>query len=137
MFHWSVSDSCPRCGERGLPPLTPGSPATARACQGCGYVQELDPATGQPTLTEIERELLMESYATIEFTKAPAKLEPLLSLDCVYATCTLSEDRAGPIYGHLPSSVAMVLDRLTRTCACGAGAHVEAPGTRGVAKCQP
>jgi hypothetical protein len=70
----------------------------------------------------------MESYATIEFTQAPAKLEPRLSLDCVYAVCTLSEDRAGPIYGHLPSSVELVLARLTRTCACGAGAHVMEPG---------
>ena len=132
MYHWCVGGICPRCGERGMPPLTPGSVATARACQACGYVQELDTATGQPVQpAPVKRELPMESYATIEYTKAPAKLDRGIILDCVYAVCTLSEDRVGPVYGHVPASVELVLDRLTRTCACGAGAHVEAPGQGG------
>ena len=48
MYAFSVADSCPRCGERGMPPLVKGSVATARRCQLCGWVEELDPATGAP-----------------------------------------------------------------------------------------
>lgn len=134
MYHWSVSDVCPRCQYRGFPPLSLGSLATAHACQSCGYVQELDPTTGQPMplAVAVKRELPMESYATIEFVPASSNPNPQIHLDCVFAVCTLSEDRAGPVFGMTTASVDLVLARLTRTCACGAGAHVEAPGTQRV-----
>jgi hypothetical protein len=44
-----AADECPNCGARRMPPLTPGSVATARACQACGHIQEIDHGTGQPT----------------------------------------------------------------------------------------
>jgi hypothetical protein len=132
MYHWLAADACPRCGERALPPLTSASRATARACQACGHVQELDPATGRPSPPPPpKKELPMESYATIEYVPAAANPNPQVHLDCVYAVCTLGEDRAGPVFGMAPHSVELVLARLTRTCACGAGAHVPAPGAKG------
>jgi len=35
-------DRCPKCKNLGLPKVTDDSRATARACQGCGYVDELN-----------------------------------------------------------------------------------------------
>jgi uncharacterized Zn finger protein len=32
---------CPKCGSHGMPAIQAGSQATARACQNCGWVQEL------------------------------------------------------------------------------------------------
>ena len=67
----------------------------------------------------------MESTATIERVRAKDNPNPQAHPDCVYATCNVAGDQAGPVYGIGPSSVEPVLVRLTRECACGAGAHVE------------
>lgn len=48
MYSPFAAELCPRCGERGMPPAVSGSRATARRCQLCGHIQELDPSTGQP-----------------------------------------------------------------------------------------
>jgi len=45
---FDVADVCPSCGKPQLPPLKVGSIARARACQSCGYVQELNPVMGKP-----------------------------------------------------------------------------------------
>jgi len=45
---FDVADVCPECGKNQLPPLKVGSVAQARACQSCGYVQELNPVMGKP-----------------------------------------------------------------------------------------
>lgn len=51
MYGAYIADPCPHCGEHQMPPLTPGSRANARMCQNCGWVEELDPATGKPVPT--------------------------------------------------------------------------------------
>jgi len=48
MYSDSMAELCLRCGARGMPPTIAGSVATARRCQLCGYIQELDPSTGLP-----------------------------------------------------------------------------------------
>lgn len=34
-------DECPKCGQDQMPRIHVDSQATARACQNCGFVQEL------------------------------------------------------------------------------------------------
>ena len=51
MYGHLTGDECPSCGARQMPTLDPGSLATARACQACLFVQELDPGTGTPVLS--------------------------------------------------------------------------------------
>lgn len=36
-------DECIKCGVMAMPRLREGSIATARCCQGCGFVEELTP----------------------------------------------------------------------------------------------
>lgn len=69
--------------------------------------------------------MTMESAATVERVRAEDNPDPQVHLDCLYAVCNVAGDRAGPVFGVGPSSVELVLARLTRECACGAGAHVE------------
>jgi len=73
----------------------------------------------------------MESTTAIERVRAEDNPGPQVHLDCVFAVCNAAGDRAGPVFGVGPSSMELALGRLTRECACGAGAHVEAPAKKG------
>lgn len=67
----------------------------------------------------------MQSTATVERVTAADNPTPGMHLDCVFAVCTVAEDRSGPVFGMGQSSVALVLRRLDLACACGQ-MHVEA-----------
>lgn len=43
--------------------------------------------------------------------------------DCVYASCYVSGERAGPIWGHGEASVKRALATLTEECSCSAKFH--------------
>lgn len=50
------SDLCPRCKERLLPKIEPGSKATARCCQGCGQVFEIKSLDAEHLDQDVKKE---------------------------------------------------------------------------------
>lgn len=44
---------------------------------------------------------------------------------CVYAICTVSDDKVGPIWGDSEASVKRALATLSEECSCGAGFHAQ------------
>jgi hypothetical protein len=61
------------------------------------------------------------AHATILFTSA--KNEDGDRQICVYAQCQMSENTAGPIWGHTDQSIRKSLSVLTRHCDCPARFH--------------
>lgn len=44
---------------------------------------------------------------------------------CVYAVCTVSDDKVGPIWGDSDASIKRALATLSEECSCGAGFHAQ------------
>jgi hypothetical protein len=52
-----IWDVCPHCGAPQMPPVAPDSLATARACQACGWVEELRLVGGISEIHRLERRM--------------------------------------------------------------------------------
>ena len=61
------------------------------------------------------------SKASINYTEEENEEDRIQ--DCIYATCEVSGDAVGPVWGHSEASVKRALATLTEECSCGAGFH--------------
>lgn len=70
---------------------------------------------------------MSDALATIEYTEEESDLTGH-DQPCVYATCNVSGDTAGPVWGDGPASVKRALAMLTERCDCGARWHQDQDG---------